>query len=234
MKRFTHFILMLMVATSPLMMTSCDSDYWYDDSGYWYDRPWYGDHTPWWYGYSNGYYNWNNGYYNNGGNYNGGGQQGNTLLDEAQVLSGKWTGQMQFTNGTTGEQASFDVAMTFVQANTNAIKGTGVEIDVSGNERQTLEFTWYIDYNGNIYIKYASGSTYVMDISASTYGFRLEESTGIFRGYMAGTNNKDMIYIDLTRTESAKSSTRASSIRNFGNTDLQKQEIKGEKKLIRR
>ena len=42
------------------------------------------------------------------------------------------------------------------------------------NESQTLKFTWYIDKNGDIYIRYNdSGATYVMDAGAKQYGFYL-------------------------------------------------------------
>ncbi len=41
-------------------------------------------------------------------------------------------------------------------------------------EPQTLKFTWYIDNNGDIYIRYNdSGATYVMDVGAHQYGFLL-------------------------------------------------------------
>ena len=97
--------------------------------------------------------------------------------------------------------------------NSNAIKGTGTEYDYYRNadgsvgNSQTLHFSWYIDNNGDIYVKYDSGSTFVMDMNASQHGFYLDEATGIFRGYMIGTNNSDLIQFDFTRqTSGAKGS----------------------------
>ena len=200
MKKITRILTMMAIAALPLAFTSCDDD------DYWYDGPWYGNVEPWWYGYDDG--GW--GYDDNGGN-NPGGDQGNTLVDEAQVLNGEWDGQMIYTNGDNGKTDRFYANMTFVQNSTNAIKGTGTEYDYylnsdgSEGENQTLKFTWYIDNNGDIYVKYASGSTFVMDFSASHHGFYLDEATGVFKGFMIGTNNNDMIQFDFTRkTSNAK------------------------------
>ena len=129
------------------------------------------------------------------------------------MLNGEWNGTMAYTNGNDGTTDKFYATMTFVQNNSNAIKGTGTEYDYYRNDdgsvgnSQTLHFTWYIDNNGDIYVKYDSGSTFVMDMNASQHGFYLDEATGVFRGYMIGTNNSDLIYFDFTRqTSGAKSS----------------------------
>ena len=219
MKKIFTLIATAMLVASPAFFTSCDDDPW-DDDYYWY-----GDQTPWWFGYDNSDWGWNDDTYNNGG-YNGGGytdNQGNTVLDEAEVLNGEWDGTMTYTNGDNGQKSQFYANMTFVQNNRNAIKGTGSETDylLDSNGKATdvqpvLKFNWYIDENtGDIYIHYLTGNglTFVMDLSASQHGFVLDEKTGRFNGYMMGTNNNDLIYIDLKRqtNNEAKAATRAAA-----------------------
>ena len=197
MKKITRILTVLAVAALPFAFTSCDDDDY-----------WYGDSYPWWYNYHEDGGRW--GYDND---YNDDNNQGNTLVDEAQVLNGEWNGTMAYTNGNDGTTDQFYATMTFVQNNSNAIKGTGTEYDYYRNadgsvgNSQTLHFSWYIDNNGDIYVKYDSGSTFVMDMNASQHGFYLDEATGIFRGYMIGTNNSDLIQFDFTRqTSGAKGS----------------------------
>lgn len=211
-----NFILMaaaIMMAV-PTLFTSCDDDPW---NRY--------DNEPWWYDYDNGNWGWNDNYYDNGGN----GNEGSSVNDEAEVLQGEWDGKMVYTNGDTGEQSSFYANMTFVRNNSNAIKGTGTEIDYTldsnGNvdkQNSPLKFNWYIDEKtGDIYIKYLTQNktTFVMDASAKEHGFWLEENN-CFTGYMIGTNNKDMIYIDLkpVKNNEAKKATRSltGTSRSFG------------------
>lgn len=196
MKKITRILTVLAVAALPFAFTSCDDDYDY----------WYGDTYPWWYNYHEDGGRWDYGD-NNDDN------PGNTLVDEAQVLNGEWNGTMVYTNGSNGTTDQFYATMTFVQNNSNAIKGTGTEYDYYRNadgsvgNSQTLHFSWYINNNGDIYVKYDSGSTFVMDMNASQHGFYLDEATGIFRGYMIGTNNSDLIQFDFTRqTSGAKGS----------------------------
>lgn len=196
MKKITRILTVLAVAALPFAFTSCDDDYDY----------WYGDTYPWWYNYHEDGGRWDYGD-------NDDDNPGNTLVDEAQVLNGEWNGTMAYTNGNDGTTDQFYATMTFVQNNSNAIKGTGTEYDYYRNtdgsvaNSQTLHFTWYIDNNGDIYVKYDSGSTFVMDMNASQHGFYLDEARGVFRGYMIGTNNSDLIQFDFTRqTSGAKSS----------------------------
>ncbi len=88
----------------------------------------------------------------------------------------------------------FNAEMTFYQAGdkVNSLSGNGVEVDYAddgSNETQTLEFAWYIDKNGDLYIRYNdSGATYVMDAGAKQYGFYLGDERGqdVFYGYMIG------------------------------------------------
>lgn len=226
MKKIFTLVATALLVAAPALFTSCDDDPWYDDG------PWYGDNTPWWYGYDDGGYGWNDNYYDNDGNSS---QEGTTVYDEAEILQGEWDGKMTYTNGDTGEKSSFYANMTFVRNNSNAIKGTGIEIDYTldsngkiDQQNDPLMFNWYIDeQTGNIYIKYTNTqnqSTYVMDKSATQHGFWLDEKTGTFGGYMLGTNNNDMIYIDLKRMQNreAKSLTRAttSTPRFFGSPTI--------------
>ena len=150
-------------------------------------------------------------------NYCGGGYYDDELnaLDLAEVLSGTWSGSMQYKDGESGQMYSWDVSMTFVQNNRYAIKGTGVEIDYDGEASQSLELNWYLDdRTGDIYITYVgSGKTFVMDADARKYGYKLKEND-FFEGYMLGRKNKDMIYINLDAVKArAASSGKA---RQFG------------------
>ena len=188
---YKAFLAVALLVALPAMFTSCDDDPWYDDDCW----------------------GWNDDYYNNGGYYNNDDDNGSTLLDEADVLSGEWDGTMTYTNGDDGQQSQFYANMTFVRNNSNAIKGTGTEIDYtldSNNQvanQQTQKFNWYIDEStGDIHIKYLTGNglAFVMDLNASQHGFHLSKDnngTGSFYGYMIGTNTKDMIYINLTSVQ---------------------------------
>lgn len=228
MKNFKFMMAVALIMAAPALLTSCDDDPW--DEPWYYDE--YGDDGPWWWGYDNGGWGWNDNTWNNGGYYNGGDDdnQGNTVLDEAEVLEGEWDGTMSYTNGDNGNVDKFYANMTFVRNNSNAIKGTGTEVDYTLNsnnqvdDQQTLKFNWYIDEKtGDIHIHYltSSNSTFVMDISAGYRGFQLVENE-LFEGYMLGTNNKDMIYINLkpVQNNEAKKLTRASATRSFGSAGI--------------
>lgn len=208
-----------LLVAAPTLFTSCDDDPWYDDY-----------YNPWWSDYYDGDYDWNDNYYDNGGN---GSDQGTTVYDEAEVLQGEWDGTMVYTNGDNGQQSSFYANMTFVRNNSNAIKGTGTEIDYTldnngkiAEQSDPMKFNWYIDeQTGDIHIKYTnteSKSAFVMDASAKQHGFYIDENAGTFSGYMLGTNIKDMIYIDLKRVQNneAKKLTRsaATPARSFGSS----------------
>ena len=227
MKKIFTFMAAAMIMAASALFTSCDDDPWWDDH-----QPWYGEDVPWWYGYYNGGYNWNNDYYDNGGNND---NDGTSVYDEAKVLQGEWEGTMVYTNGNNGQQNSFYANMTFVRNNSNAIKGTGTEIDYTLNssgkiaeQNDPLKFNWYIDgQTGDIYIKYTNTknkAVFVMDASSKQHGFYLDENARIFSGYMLGTNNNDMIYIDLKRQQNneAKKMTRATTttVRSFGSSTV--------------
>lgn len=219
MKKIFTLVAAALLVAAPALFTSCDDDpYWYDDE-------------PWWYDYDDGGYGWNDNYYNNGGNDN----DGSTAYDEAEVLQGEWDGTMVYTNGDNGQRSSFYANMTFVRNNSDAIKGTGTEIDYTldsngkiDHQNDPLKFNWYIDEQScDIYIKYTNTdnkSTFVMDASAKQHGFQLDENSGTFGGYMLGTNNNDMIYIELKRVQnnSAKKLTRSTATTHtfFGSTSV--------------
>ncbi len=140
-----------------------------------------------------------------------------------------------------GESRSTDVyytTMKFFQYNQNSksYSGEGVEtdylLDSQGNviedKSQTLDFSWYIEDNGDIYIKYKnSGATFVLDYGSSQAGFHLGYDT--FFGYMIGTGSVkgDVIYFDFKRlndTNNAKAQTRGADVtehKSFGKAAYQ-------------
>ena len=199
MRTIKSFIAAGLLLAVPVVFSSCYSDPWYDDD------PWYGTNEPWWYEYNTGdTYRWSDYNYNNNSY-----SSGQSVLDEAEVLTGEWDGTMVYTNGDTGKKNRFNVNITFVRNSSNAIKGTGTEIDYltdsQGNvtaQNQPLKFNWYInERTGDIHVKYLTqnGTTFVMDHSARTHGVYLDGRNGAFNGYMVGTNNPDMIQFDLRR-----------------------------------
>ena len=215
------------IAMMSFTFVSCDDDPWDDPYG-WYD------------GYGN--WGWDNNYWNQGGN---GGNQGDTRSQMAQVLCGEWDGRMDYSylneDGQSRTTEVYYTDMKFFQynQNSNSYSGEGVEtdyqVDSQGNviedQSQTLDFSWYIEDNGDIYIKYKkSGATFVMDYGSSQSGFHLGAETGknydTFFGYMIGTGSVkgDVIYIDFERkndTNSAKAVTRSvdavKGVKSFGN-----------------
>lgn len=126
-------------------------------------------------------------------------------------------------DGQSRNNYSFNAEMTFYQAGdkVNSLSGNGVEVDYAddgSNKSQTLKFTWYIDKNGDIYIRYNdSGATYVMDAGAKQYGFYLGDERGqdVFYGYMIGTGKAkgDVMQIDLVRynPSGARKKTRSAA-----------------------
>lgn len=197
MKKLKSMMMLMAIAAASFTFTSCDDDdYWHDDYG-WYDN------------YNHGDWGWNQGDWNNGNS------QDDDLLEEAQALSGQWSGSVQLSELADDKQSrnnyDFDATMTFTQNNSRSLSGTGVEIDYAtdgSDATQSYRFSWYVDDNGDIYIKYASGATYVMDAGASQYGFKLNlgdnPKDDEFYGYMIGTGTAkgDIMYIDMQRDQS--------------------------------
>ncbi len=208
MKKMNSMLMLLAIAGASLAFTSCDDDpYWHDHYG-WYDD------------YNHGGWGWNQGDWDQGSQ----GSQNQDLLDEAQTLVGDWYGKVQLSelaeDGNSRNNYEFDANMIFYQSDgkSNSLSGNGVEIDYAtddSGDTQTLKFSWYIDNNGDIYIKYTdSQTTYVMDAGASQYGFHLGEEKGkpndTFYGYMIGTGRAkgDIMYIDLERNSSSTAAAR--------------------------
>lgn len=222
MKKMKKLLMLMAVAVTLFTFTACDDDPWDDD--YWHDDYyWYDD-------YNHGGWGWDQGGWNQGAQ----GSQNQRLLEEAQTLVGDWYGNVQLSelasDGNSRNNYQFEANMIFYQDknNSNSLSGNGIEIDYAtdgSDDQQTLKFSWYIDNNGDIYIKYASGATYVMDAKPSQYGFHLGPEQGkrydTFFGYMIGIGmaKGDIIYIDLERNSSngaraSRSSTSSGS--SFG------------------
>lgn len=228
MRNFKSLMMLAVIAAASFTFTSCDDDdYYYRDPYGWYDD------------YNHGGWGWNDRDWNQGGQ----GSQDDQLLLEAQTLAGDWYGKVQLSeladDGNSRNNYEFEANMLFVQDNVNSTSGTGTEIDYAtdgSDATSTLKFKWYIDRNGDIYIKYTSGSTYVMDLNASQYGFHLGQEDGrqndTFFGYMIGTGNVkgDLMYIDLERNTSSSArvksravdSTSVVSSQSFGSTQSRK------------
>ncbi len=221
-------LLMTAVATAALSLslTGCDSDPWDHDHYNWRDPyAWYGDYGGSSWGWSDN--SWND---------NKQDSEDNTLLEMAQTLCGEWEGEMDYSylndDGDSRTTEVFLANMKFFQYNNsqNALSGNGVEtdyeIDSNGNttgNTKTLEFSWYIEDNGDIYIKYTgSGATFVMDYGSSQTGFHLGAENGknadTFYGYMIGTGSVkgDVIYINLERKNQVSSRSAAKTSAAFG------------------
>lgn len=163
------------------------------------------------------------------------------LVQEAQVLSGEWEGDMIYQyddENATRQQLSFTANMKFFryQNSQNQLRGYGVETDTDNEgHTQALDFSWFINNSGDIIIKYKkSGKEFKMDISSKNQGFFLgynqERGYDVFYGYGLGTNCTDAFYIDLSRqaTNYAKGMTRATTSKgalagkSFGNATSNK------------
>ena len=184
--------------------------------------------SAYWNYYNQGGYNWNN-------NYNGQqNSQNSQLVAEAQTLTGEWEGDVtyEYTDDKTKQRKRdrFTANMKFFQYNSsaNSLSGNGVEVDTDaqGNQ-QTLAFSWYVNNDGNIYLKYSrSGTVFVLDSKDKREGFHLgyESAKGCdtFYGTAYSTNTTDVMKFDLVRQRpaSAKAApgvqTRAASQVSFG------------------
>ena len=205
---------MAVIAAMSLTLTSCDGDDYWDDPHGW-DDPygWYNHYDDW---------GWNNNDWNNGSQ---GGSQNSDLVDMAQLLTGEWYGPVTYSylsdDGQSRQTDEFYADMKFFQYaySRDALSGEGTEEDYVYNgdgsvaEQQHLEFSWYIDDNYDIYIKYKnSGATFVMDYGSSQAGFFLGREKGSnvdsFFGYMIGTGSSkgDVIYINLLRQNTVNNS----------------------------
>lgn len=224
MKKMKFCVMLMAIAAASFTFTSCDDDPW--------DEPW-NDPYGWYDDYNHGNWGWSQDNWNQGSQ----GSQDNQLVAEAKTLVGEWYGPVKYSyiqeDGASRGTDEFYADMIFYQSgdNQDALSGSGVEIDYVYDEKgavadqQTLKFSWYIDNNGDIYVKYASGATFVMDAGASQYGFHLGAESGkdydTFYGYMIGTGSVkgDIIYFDLSAvstTGNAKKLTRSAANSSFG------------------
>lgn len=248
MKKVKSMMMLAAIAAASLTLSSCDDDPWHDrwnDPYGWYDN------------YDRDNWRWNDDNWNQGSQ----GSADNQLVLEAQTLVGEWYGKMQYSyikdDGESRGTDEFETNMIFYQSSDkqDALSGSGVEIDYmydsSGSlkDQQTLKFSWYIDTNGDIYLKYTnSGATFVMDAGASQYGFLLGQTSGknykTFDGYMIGTGSVkgDVIYFELdevttsanSRLSKALSATRSADAQVFGKGASQKPIAGGVKALNKR
>lgn len=191
MKRVYIFLTMVMLALTPAMFTSCDTDddYWYDD----YYGDWYDD------------YDWYDKPFNYGDN---------QLVSMARTLNGTWTGNAKSDFKEEDGKwyaAYFDVEFTFTQYTSKSCNGTGYETDYADNgDTNISRFKWYIDpRTGNINIEYInSGLRYVLDANGNsdTSGFFLgwdsKEKQDLFNGVMEGINVDEYITFDCERVTS--------------------------------
>lgn len=176
--------------------------------------------NAYWNSYNNGNYNWNNNYNNQ---YN---SSNNQLVAEAQTLTGEWEGDIiyEYTNDKTHQRVrdQFTANLKFFQydSSTSSLSGNGVEVDTnSKGETQTLNFSWYVNNDGSIYIKYTkTGTIFVLDKNKGNDGFHLgyEQGKGYdtFLGTGYSTNTTDVLKLDLARQRpaSAKASTLSTRV----------------------
>lgn len=180
MKRIYTFLTMFMLALMPAMMTSCDTDDWYDD------------------------YDWFNDPYNEGSDdlismartLNGTwtGDAKSDFKEDGQWYTAYFDVEFTFTQYTsmscngTGYETDY----------------------ADNGETKVRRFKWYIDpRTGNINIEYIpSGSRYLLDANGNsdTSGFFLgwdsKEKQDLFNGVMEGVNVDENITFDCERVTS--------------------------------
>lgn len=198
MKKFTLFALMAIFTAAPFILASCDDDPWYDNYD-WRYRNWYG-------------------HYDHGNGNSQGQNQGSSIADEGACLVGTWVGKMIYTypdDKGNIDKVQFDAEMIF-KFNSNNVytEGIGTEIDRAGNDTQTLNFTWYIDNYGNIYVRYSdTGKAFKLDVESTTKGFYLDQNQ--FNGYMVAQADVEEIEFSFTRSgnNSKKSPAKAKKLK---------------------
>lgn len=186
MKRIYTFLTMFMLALMPAMMTSCDTDDWYDD------------------------YDWFNDPYNEGSD-----DLISMARTLNGTWTGDAKSDYINKNGECSTDY-FYVEFTFTQYTSYSCNGTGYETDSDDTGYSDVRrFKWYIDpRTGNINIEYISSkSRYVLDANGNsdTSGFFLgwdsKEKQDLFNGVMEGINVDEYITFDCERVTSR--STRA-------------------------
>ena len=207
MKKIYTYLTLLLLAMSPAMFTSCDTDdYWYDDYDDWYE--------------------------NEDDRYNKPYDEGCCqLVSMAQTLNGMWSGQAKNVvyEGNNAYETKIYVDFTFTQYSKKSNNGVGYETDYvqdydeNGSplfnpdrspayKSQTMQFKWYIDPRTyNIYMEYVdSGARYLLDYNGNTAdsGFQLgwsdEYKKEIFDGVMEGINVDERVYFSCDRVTSTR------------------------------
>ncbi len=247
MKQIAKYFMALTLLAMPFAFQSCSERedisnyYYYDDlvteavNNYWYVYPGGTDYDT--------AYNWFVHYYPNATaaefdafmnqiNFGYNNQKGDPIMEEVQVLSGEWAGDMTIEfDGKTGqrEAQTFHANMKFWQyaSSKNSLGGNGQEVDTAADgSTQTLDFTWYVDKNGDIYIKYKSGTIFRMNASSPNKGFHLgyekEKGYDTFFGYGISTNTTDVFYIDLSRQSTSGAKGKMIKARKLENINAGK------------
>lgn len=220
MKRIYYFLTLLLLASAPAMLTSCDPD----------DSP--GPYDPW-------YDDWRND--------NGYDDDTPVEIAMAQTLNGSWTGTVtnEYTENGKRVQTTCYVDYSFVQYTANSSNGNGYETDYvpatddagnpvtddSGNivyNKQTLPFTWSIDSRSySISLQYTdSGMSYVINTDRDFFlGWDDTDKGSFFEATMEGVNNDERAVIRCQRVTASNapakdlSAGKATSVkRTFGKT----------------
>lgn len=256
MKKMKSWLMLLAIACTSISLVSCDDDPW-DGPDNWRDPyGWYDDYDGW---------GWNDNDWNHGS----GGSQSDKLIKEAQTLVGEWMGTVKYSyindDGQSRGVDEYYADMIFYQSNNQSsfeggqntsLSGSGIEkdwiTDKDGNveDEKDLRFSWYIDNNGDIYIKYntADAYTFVLDFNAKEHGFRLgkydDYENEVFYGWMIGVGKAEgnLINFNFERVVSdnnnnAKSFSRSASsgtASSFGNGATLSIQEAGAKKLNNR
>ena len=213
MKRIYYFLTLLMLASTPLALTSCDPD-----DGPW-DDPWYDDWRN-----DNGYDN-----------------SVSTDVAMAQTLNGSWTGTVEnesYDNSGQYVKTKCYVDFSFVQYTANSNNGNGYETDYvpayddKGNpvvddngkqvyDSQTLKFNWNFDSRTYmLYLTYESGMRFVIDTDPQKkeffLGYDKSEDWDFFEAVMKEVGGKERATIMCSRvTENA--SPRRNAAKANGN-----------------
>lgn len=181
MKKCTTMMLVAMMMSLPTLLTSCNSDPWYDD-------PWYDD------------WSWGNDYNHRPDNENVSNDDFFVLM--AQTLAGQWRGNMMAyeidDHGYAIDSLFYITDIEFKQYNRQSISGTGTQYDFHPDTEKLemkRDFTWYIDpQTGDIYLIYkeqnADGTTrnYTMCVAYDD----LNMNNRTFTGYLWAEDGREV------------------------------------------
>lgn len=199
MKKIYTYLTLLLLAMSPAMFTSCDTDDWYENEDDRYNKP-----------------------------YDEGCCQLVSMAQTLNGMwSGKAKNVVYENNNAYETQIYVD--FTFTQYSKKSNNGNGYETDYvqaydeNGSplfnpdgspayKTQTMQFKWYIDPRTyNIYMEYVdSGARYLLDYNGNTAdsGFQLgwsnKHQREIFDGVMEGINVDERVYFSCDRVTSTR------------------------------